>query len=999
LGTARIRTPDRRLRVFISSTLGELADEREAARRSVEQLRLTPIMFELGARPHPPRVLYRSYLDQSDVFVGIYWQRYGWVAPGMEISGLEDEFVLSSGMPRLVYVKRPAPDMEPRLKEMLARLEDEGSAAYKPFGDARELHDLLLDDLAVLLTERFESSRTRSAAGWRASNLPAATSTFLGREEALERLGGLLADEAVRLVTLTGPGGTGKTRLALEAARAQLGRFGDGVFFVDLSAERRPDEVFAAIARALGIGGDAEGSALEALERDLRDRQVLLVLDNFEQVVSAGVGVVRLLEGCPFLKVLVTSREALRLSVERVFLVPPLTLPDADQAAVSVEAVLQSEAGRLFYERAAAVGSGFTLNEGNVADVVAICRRLDGLPLALELAAARVRFFGVAELREELETHHEVLTGGARDLPERQQTLRKTIEWSYELLGEVERTMFALFSVFSDAQLADVEDTVRRALSPAGIDVVEALSSLVDKSLVRVIEGADGRPRFSMLQTIREHARERLDAAPDLAMSVRQAHADHYTEVALGLRRRLTYADRSDVLVALGGDLANLRSAWDHWVRHAETGRLGELLEPLWGYYDARGDYRSATVLGEDFLRVLSRLPETPERRYDEFAVQTNLARTNLAVRGFTPEAERMIREALDRFESVGDTRQRFSALRSLASLQLMRNQFERTGPVADDLMDIAEQESDPVLLAEAHLLSGLRTGWLENLAIGIEHAEKAITYFETRTSGFVEFRVGPNPGVIANAVAGLFRWMAGFAEGAAARIEDSVRLAQELDHPPSTAFALHHANLLDLWRLDAPSVASRSEDLLRLADAHGYPIWRALALVFHGTASVAMGKADGGLAEIEEGFALYNECSTPPVFFPAVLGTRATAYGMAGHIERALALLGEAEANVRPDEPLAANIAMAKGDFLLALPSPEVTAAEASFELAATNAGSRGARMVELEALTRLAALHGDGSPHPNTAHRLRRLYDTFTEGFDSPPLVAARAHLDENG
>jgi predicted ATPase len=664
----------------------------------------------------------------------------------MDISGLEDEFELSRGMPRLIYVKRPAPEMEPRLKEMLARLEAEDSASYKPFRDPSDLHDLLLDDLAVLLTERFEASQTTSAPERRTSHLPAPTSTFLGREAALDGLGVLLADHAIRLVTLTGPGGTGKTRLALEAARAQVGRFGDGVFFVDLSAERQPDEVFAAIARSLGIGGDTDRSALEALERDLRDRHVLLLLDNFEQVVSAGVGVVQLLEGCPFLTVLVTSREALRLSAERVFPVPPLTLPVADQAAVSVDAVLQSEAGRLFYDRATAAGSGFVLTERTAADVIAICRRLDGLPLALELAAARVKVFAVAELREELEKRHEVLKGGARDLPERQQTLRNTIEWSYDLLSEDERTLFALFSVFSDARLADVEETVRRAPPVAGLDVVEALSSLVDKSLVRVIEGVDGRPRFSMLLTIREYAGERLDAAPELALPMRQAHADYYTEMALGLHRRLTYADRAGVLAALGADLANLRAAWDHWVQHAEVSRLGGLLEPLWGYYDARGDYRGAIVLGEDFLRILSQLPNSPERRYDEFAVQTNLARTHLAVRGFTPEAERTIRKALDRFEAVGDTRQRFSALRSLASLQLMRSEFERTGAVARDLMDIAEKEADPALLSEAHLLSGLRTGWLDDLSVGIEHADKAIAYFEATTSGFVEFRVGPNP-------------------------------------------------------------------------------------------------------------------------------------------------------------------------------------------------------------------------------------------------------------
>ena len=159
VGERAIRTPDQRLRVFVSSTLGELADERQAARAAIEQLRLTPVMFELGARPHPPRALYRSYLAQSDVFVGIYWQRYGWVAPDMEISGLEDELVLSGDLPRLVYVKRPAPDLEPGLAAMLDRIQGEDTASYKPFGDADELRQLLVDDLAILLTERFDEAR------------------------------------------------------------------------------------------------------------------------------------------------------------------------------------------------------------------------------------------------------------------------------------------------------------------------------------------------------------------------------------------------------------------------------------------------------------------------------------------------------------------------------------------------------------------------------------------------------------------------------------------------------------------------------------------------------------------------------------------------------------------------------------------------------------------------------------------------------------------------
>ena len=189
-----IRTPDQRLRVFVSSTLGELAEERRAVRAAVEQLRLSPIMFELGARPHPPRALYRSYLEQSDVFLGIYWQSYGWVAPDMEISGLEDEFVLSARMPRLVYVKRPAPDLQPRLDDMLGRLRDEDSTSYKSFADAEELHRLVLDDLSLMITERFTHTENQQAVGDRRPRPapPTPITTFVGREQALASLCDLL---------------------------------------------------------------------------------------------------------------------------------------------------------------------------------------------------------------------------------------------------------------------------------------------------------------------------------------------------------------------------------------------------------------------------------------------------------------------------------------------------------------------------------------------------------------------------------------------------------------------------------------------------------------------------------------------------------------------------------------------------------------------------------------------------------------------------------------
>jgi predicted ATPase/transcriptional regulator with XRE-family HTH domain len=573
--------------------------------------------------------------------------------------------------------------------------------------------------------------------------LPVQLTRLIGREQVAAEIGSYLSQDDVRLLTLTGPPGIGKTSLSIQVASGLGAAFQNGVYFVALAPVVEPPMVTAAIARALGVVDTGQQPLGQHLSKLLHDRRTLLVLDNFEQVVEAAPAVVELLGSCPYLKVLVTSREALRVSGERQFLVPALETADLHDLP-SLETLQNVASIALFAERARAVQPGFALTRQNASAVAAICARLQGVPLAIELAAARVSLLSPQEIESRLDTSLSLLGGGARYLPARQRTLRGAIDWSYGLLSEDEQKLFARLGVFAGGCTLAAAEAVCNARGDLAREVVDGIASLIDKSLLIRGEGVGGESRFALLEMIREYALERLaleeksdyvagfpaDEAHDApgwgAEIMKRQHAEYFLALAQGGETQLMGSQQVDWLYRLEEEHDNLRAALRWALERREIELALGLAGASWKFWELHGHLSE----GRRWLAGALSIPESGRKTKSMMASRAKalFAAGRLAERqGDNSSAQPLLEESLAIARQIDDKPVIAHALHNLSNLATYRGAYAAGRTLAEEGLAIRIELGDKWGMANTLHNLGFQAEAMGDYAAAREFFERSL--------------------------------------------------------------------------------------------------------------------------------------------------------------------------------------------------------------------------------------------------------------------------------